>query len=106
MYPESTPIVEAYRAAQELRTVGIEPGLVVANLILPREQCTTPYTQSRRAMQEKYLAEIEQRFPVPVVQIPLLSHEVRGLDILTTLGDQVYGNHKSALIQIGPAGQT
>jgi arsenite-transporting ATPase len=27
MYPESTPLLEAYRAAQELRTVGIKPGL-------------------------------------------------------------------------------
>lgn len=91
MYPESTPIVEAYRAAQELRTVGIEPGLVIANLILPLEQCTTPYTQARRAMQDKYLAEITQRFAVPIVQVPLLPHEVKGLDVLEALGKQVYG---------------
>ena len=56
MYPESTPILEAYRAAEELRTVGITPGLVVANFVIPAEQATTPFTQSRRAMQEKYLA--------------------------------------------------
>ena len=92
MYPESTPIVEAWRAAQELRTVGIEAGLVVANLILPPEECTTPYMQARRAMQEKYLAEIAQRFPVPVVRMPLLPHEVKGLDILAELGDRVYSN--------------
>ena len=92
MYPESTPIVEAYRAVQELRTVGIEPGLAVANLVLPPEECTTPYTQARRAMQEKYLAEIAQRFAVPILHIPLLPYEVKGLDVLTKLGDQVYGN--------------
>jgi len=91
MYPESTPIVEAYRAAQELRTVGIEPGLVVANLILPPEECTTPYTQARRAMQEKYLAEIADRFSVPILQIPLLPHEVKGLTVLESLGDRVLG---------------
>lgn len=91
MYPESTPIIEAYRAAQELRTVGIEPGLIVANLILPPEECTTPYTQARRAMQEKYLAEIAQRFAVPIVQVPLLPHEVKGLDVLERLGEQIYG---------------
>jgi len=95
MYPESTPIVEAYRAAQELHTLGIEPGLVVANLILPPEECTTPYMQARRAMQEKYLAEIARRFPVPVVQVPLLPHEVKGLDILAELGDRVYGNGRA-----------
>lgn len=41
MYPESTPILEAYRAVEELRTVGIEPGLVVANFLIPPEQATT-----------------------------------------------------------------
>jgi arsenite-transporting ATPase len=92
MYPESTPILEAYRAAEELRTVGIEPGLVVANFVIPAEQATTPFTQSRRAMQEKYLAEIARRFAVPVVQVPLLPHEVKGVTALIELGEQIYGD--------------
>ncbi|RME74857.1 MAG: arsenic-transporting ATPase [Chloroflexi bacterium] len=90
MYPESTPIIEAYRAAEELRTVGIEPGLVVANFIIPPEQATTPFVRARRAMQEKYLAEISHRFPVPVVQIPLLPNEVSGLEHLIELGKRVF----------------
>jgi len=92
MYPESTPILEAYRAAEELRTVGITPGLVVANLIIPAEQATTPFTQSRRAMQEKYLHEIAQRFAVPMVQVPLLPHEVKGIPLLIELGQHLYGD--------------
>ena len=92
MYPESTPILEAYRAAEELRTVGITAGLVVANFVIPAEQATTPFTQSRRAMQEKYLNEIAQRFAVPVVQVPLLAHEVKGIPMLIELGQQVYGD--------------
>jgi|WetSurMetagenome_2_1015567.scaffolds.fasta_scaffold31662_3 arsenite/tail-anchored protein-transporting ATPase len=91
MYPESTPILEAYRAAEELRTVGIEPGLVVANQVIPAEQATTPFTQARRTMQEKYLAEIAQRFAVPLIQIALLPHEVKGIPLLIELGQQVYG---------------
>jgi len=92
MYPEATPILEAYRATQELRTVGVEPGLVVANMVIPPEECTTPFVCARRQMQEKYLTEIAQRFPVPVVQIPLLPHEVKGLDMLASLGERIYGN--------------
>jgi arsenite-transporting ATPase len=92
MYPEYTPIVEAYRAAQELGTVGIQPGLIVANLILPPEECTTDYTRARRIMQEKYLREISNRFSVPVLEIPLLSKEVKGLDVLMRLGDRIFGN--------------
>ncbi len=90
VYPEATPILEAWRAAQELGTVGVHPGLVVANMVIPSEQATTPFVQSRRAMQEKYLAEIGQRFGVPMVQIPLLPHEVKGLEMLAELGDQIY----------------
>jgi arsenite-transporting ATPase len=91
MYPESTPIIEAYRAAEELRTIGIEPGLVVANQVLAREACATPFSRARWAMQQKYLAEIAERFSVPVLRIPLLPHEIRGLDLLSQLGEQLYG---------------
>jgi arsenite/tail-anchored protein-transporting ATPase len=96
MYPEATPILEAWRAAQELGTVGVHPGLVVANMVIPSEQATTPFVQSRRAMQEKYLVEIGERFGVPLVQIPLLPREVKGLEMLAELGEQVYGEKVTA----------
>ena len=91
LYPESTPILEAWRAARELETLGIHPGLVVANFVIPPEQATTPFVKARRAMQEQYLAEIAQRFPVPVLQIPLFPAEVKGLAMLVELGEVVYG---------------
>ena len=94
MYPEATPILEAWRASQELSTVGIHPGLVVANMVIPPEETTTPFVQSRRVMQKKYLREITQRFNVPLVQIPLLPHEIKGLKMLTNLGEQIYGMEK------------
>jgi arsenite-transporting ATPase len=90
MYPEATPILEAWRAARELETVGIHAGMVVANFVIPPEQATTPFVQSRRAMQEKYLAEIVERFRVPLVQIPLLPREIKGLTMLAELGEQLY----------------
>ena len=90
MYPEATPILEAWRAAGELGTVGIQPGLVVANMIIPPEQANTPYTRTRRTMQEKYLLEIAERFHLPLAQIPLLSHEIKGLEMLAELGEQIY----------------
>lgn len=97
MYPESTPILEAWRAAQELGTVGVHPGLVVANMVIPAEQTTTPFVQSRRIMQEKYLGEIGKRFGVPLVQIPLLPREVKGLEMLAELGEHVYGKTPEVL---------
>lgn len=92
MYPESTPILEAWRAAQELSTVGVYPGLIVANMVIPPEQSTTSFVQSRRLMQEKYLSEITKCFNVPLVQIPLLPNEVKGWKVLAELGELMYGN--------------
>lgn len=91
MYPESTPIIEAYRASQELATLDIPTGLAVANFVIPAEQADTPFTQARRAMQARYLAEIRERFHTPLLTIPLLPQEVRGLEMLTELGVQMYG---------------
>jgi arsenite-transporting ATPase len=90
MYPEATPIIEAYRASQELATLEIPTGLVVANLVIPPEQANTPFTRARRAMQERYLAEIQERFAVPVLTLPLLPREVTGLEMLAELGKQMY----------------
>jgi len=91
-YPETTPIVEAWRAAQELASVGIPLGLVVANQVLPPEQCTTEYYCRRLLMQSGHLQDMGGRFQVPILAAPMLSHEVRGMDVLTELGELVYGN--------------
>jgi arsenite-transporting ATPase len=95
MYPEATPIIEAWRAAQELGTVGIQPGLVVANMVIPPQQADTTFTHARRTMQEKYLNEISERFGLPVAQIPLLPQEIKGLKMLAELGEQIYQSDKS-----------
>jgi arsenite-transporting ATPase len=107
MYPEATPILEAWRAARELGTVGIQPGLVVANMVIPPGQANTAFTLARRIMQEKYLVEIAERFHLPLAQIPLLSHEIKGLEMLAELGEQIYQRDLSAqefAVEATPAG--
>lgn len=91
MYPEKTPIVEAHRASKELETVGIQTQLVVANLIIPEEQAVTPFFKNRRAMQVKYLEEIGERFSDSVmVQIPMYDKEIKGLDMLLKIAEQIF----------------
>ena len=89
MYPEATPIIEATRAISELQSLGIPLGLVVANMVLPDEACRTPYARARWQMQQAYLADIEARFAVPVLEVPLLDGEVVGLDRLGELLDHI-----------------
>ena len=54
----------------------------------------TAFTAARRAMQAKYLADIAGRFDVPLVQIPLLPQEIKGLTLLAELGEQIYAADK------------
>ena len=48
MYPEKTPIIEAYRASVELQSAGIKTQMVVANLIIPEEEAKSPFFKNRR----------------------------------------------------------
>ena len=97
MYPEATPIAEAARAIDELAAAGVPLGIVVANMVLPAEVCSTPFTRRRRAMQDRYLAEMDRRFAVPVIEVPLVDREVAGLDRLARLGLELLPEPASAI---------
>jgi arsenite-transporting ATPase len=96
VYPESTPIVEAHRAMIDLKDAGIPTQLVVANQVIPADQTTNRFFRSRREMQVRHLREMETRFGVPLLVLPLLDREIRGLPVV---------NHAAALL-FGPAGVT
>lgn len=82
LYPESTPIMEAYRAMLDLMEAGIETQMVVANLVLPPEVCTNEFFLNRQQMQKKYLKQIIERFDLPVLQFPMMQDELKGLKAL------------------------
>ncbi len=91
VYPEYTPIIEAWRASQELKKqVGIETALVAANFILPKEYGHNAFFESRRRQQEKYLKEIEPRFHTPLFMVPLLDHAPEGVENLRLLAQIIY----------------
>lgn len=91
VYPESTPVVEAHRASLDLAAAGIQTQLVVANQVIAAEQATNAFFRRRREMQQKYLGEIDRRFGVPVLEIPLLDEEPRGIARLERIADAALG---------------
>ncbi|MFA4932207.1 MAG: ArsA family ATPase [Caldisericia bacterium] len=92
MYPESTPILEAYRASQELAAIGVATQLVVANLLIAEEQATTPFFQKRRQLQLGYLDDMRRRFAgAALLQVPLMDSDIRGIDKLDMLDKIVFG---------------
>jgi len=91
VYPEYTPIIEAWRASQELKKqVGIETALVGVNFILPKEYGRNEFFESRRRQQERYLVEIEPRFHTPLFLVPLLDHAPEGVANLRSLAKTIY----------------
>ena len=87
LYPESTPIMESYRAMLDLKHAGIETQLVVANLILPEEVCVNDFFRNRRRMQMKHLKEINGKFKLPLLQFPMMQQEIRGIGLLKKAAD-------------------
>ncbi|ELZ29082.1 arsenite efflux ATPase [Halogeometricum pallidum JCM 14848] len=92
MYPEYTPMMEAWRASEDLRNqVGIETSLVAVNYLLPDEYGNNAFFESRREQQRDYLEKIDDRFEVPMMLAPLQRSEPTGLSELEQLGTEILG---------------
>ena len=91
-YLEYTPMMEAHRAAEDLKDqVGIETAFVVANYLLPEEYGDNAFFANRRAQQQQYLGEIKDRFETPMMLAPLRQDEPIGLDELSAFGEEITG---------------
>ena len=91
VYPENTPVMEAYRAVEELKTVGINTPLVVANLVLPGEFCINSFFRQRHRMQERHLSQLAAKFSgAAVLQLPLMERESKGMEMLAKAGDILF----------------
>jgi arsenite-transporting ATPase len=85
-------MIEAWRAAEELKKqVGIETAAVAVNYILPEHSGENSFFHNRRRQQEKYISQIEDRFSKPMMLVPLLEREPKGLEDLKSLGREVCG---------------
>lgn len=93
LYPENTPIMEAYRAVEELHDVGIATQVVVANLVLPREYCTNKFFKQRRAMQDKHLKTLNEKFSAAIIEMPMMDQEILGLDVLDQAAQLLFKNN-------------
>ena len=99
VYPEFTPIVEAWRASEDLKKqVGIEAGLVAVNYLLPQDYGRNEFFENRRAQQERYLSVIRDKFGTPQMAIPLFESEPKGLDDLRSLGRRVFDDTRRTKI--------
>ncbi|NMW19852.1 MAG: ArsA family ATPase [Chlorobiaceae bacterium] len=92
MNPEKMVIKESMRALTYLNLYGITVDRITINRVMP-DQSPDPYFQKWRAIQQKYIDQIEEAFaPIPITEVPLFDDEVVGVAMLRRVGEKVYGD--------------
>ncbi|NTW46714.1 MAG: TRC40/GET3/ArsA family transport-energizing ATPase [Chlorobaculum sp.] len=92
MNPEKMVIKESMRALTYLNLYGITVDRITINRVMP-DKSPDPYFQQWRAIQQKYIDQINNSFaPIPVAEVPLFNNEVVGLEMLRKVGEKVYGD--------------
>jgi arsenite-transporting ATPase len=87
LIPERLPILETRKALEILRQFRIPVEGLVVNRILPPEADGT-FLANRRQQESSYLREIETVFSgVPRFSLPLMPHDVTGLDSLGAIAE-------------------
>src|SRR5262249_5497460 len=81
---------ETQRADVYFSLYGLTVDRIMVNRVLP-EEATSGFFEEWHRSQQRVLAEMDEYFdPVPVRHVPLLSHEVGGLDRLEELAGLLY----------------
>lgn len=97
-------MVEAHRAMLDLKAAGIPTQLVIANQVIPAAQASSEFFGRRRGMQMEYLAEIERTLGAPVLTLPLLDREVRGLAVVSEVAELLFGGAAVVQAEAGTTG--
>jgi arsenite-transporting ATPase len=93
LLPERLPVEESARAIEDLGKFGIEvPGMIV-NEVIPKDVLKGNwFLERRRALQEKYLTEINSRFKGRIIkEVPLYDTDIVGIESLRKVGRDLYG---------------
>lgn len=91
MNPEKMVIKESQRALTYLGMYGLLVDAVIVNRILPVDK-DSGYMNTWKAVQQKHLSEIVDSFsPLPIKHVPMYPNEVVGLESLTKMGEDIYG---------------
>lgn len=92
LQPEKMVIREAERAVSYLGLFNYPVDAVVINRILPQDVAEGEFYEKRVAIQAKYLEMIENNFrPLPLFRVPYYADEVVGIEALSRLAADCFG---------------
>lgn len=106
--PEKMVVREAQRAVSYLNLFDYPVDSVMINRVLPKVEGEGEFYQKRHEIQQKYMDYIEDSFqPLPLWTAPYYSHEVVGIEALSQLANDCFGEedptqifHRGALQEI------
>lgn len=88
--PEEMGIREMEDLDGSLESMNINYNYIIANFINPASKCN--FCLAKRKGQEKYLGIIKKQYPLKnLILVPLLPHDIRGIDSLHSFSKILYG---------------
>jgi arsenite-transporting ATPase len=90
--PEALCVSQAKRVVANLEGFGITVGGIVLNRVLMEDAGDSLFTKIRREVQKKYMDELDVAYTnnLPIVQVPYMPHEVKGVEALSKIGEIIY----------------
>lgn len=93
LQPEKMVMREAERAVSYLGLFNYPVDSVIVNRILPESAAEGEFYRKRQEIQAKYLGLIDNNFrPLPIWRVPYYAEEVVGLDALSRLATDCFGD--------------
>jgi arsenite-transporting ATPase len=93
--PAKVVIDETRRSFAYLSLYGVATDAVLVNRLLP-ERAASGYFARWAEREREELIRIEESFPVPLFRAPLLPYEPIGIDALSALADDLFGDRDPA----------
>ncbi len=86
--PEALCVNQANRVVEDLNKFGIHIGGIVLNRVLTEEAADSKFNKARRDFQLKYISELKETYreKLPIIQVPLMPFEVKGVEALEKVG--------------------
>ncbi|MBM3127666.1 MAG: ArsA family ATPase [Chloroflexi bacterium] len=96
--PEKMVIKEAQRTYTYLNLYGYATDLVISNRIIP-SAVGDQYFNAWKDAQARYGQLVQDAFaPLPIFKVPMMDHEVVGVEMLRKMAEAIYGAHDPAQI--------
>jgi arsenite-transporting ATPase len=88
--PDRMSMLETERALTYFSLYGLSVDALFVNRVLP-EEISDPYFEKWKQSQSECRQQITETFsPLPIFEVPLMRHEITGIDRLNPLADSLY----------------